>query len=213
MKRIKPASGFDDLLRELDHLETKSEQLEWDDIKTTESYRQGIILAPEEQFRNQFTTREAQLRNLGQLFNRVPRIKMRRQTGKSDQNETASVIHIHTEDDAEGDYVYEITKGAIAYEIMWDELAARYGFDVDLGKYNDLAYFDEELLGGNILSEQIMYAWHRVTDLLVEAKYPIAMMSDSRQEQIVFFPHAGKRFATLIQGEAEEKEKNEELPK
>ena len=148
----------------------------WDDVKAeSEAVSSDEFVIPEEQFRNQGYTKRQALENAYDLLypKRLSRFSVPIGTivyhgGKTLEEARKEPHYVFfvslNRVDAEkyGPVTeYRIVKNYPSYTILYDQLAANYGFDVDLRSFNSVEEFDDFLsFSGDEVKEAFKQANH-----------------------------------------------------
>lgn len=185
----------------------------WERIECSRNYP-DTLLPPDDQFRNVFTTHRERVDNAlalfeldtpHDLFNGPPVGTLVYHGGAPLQRRRGAtrggVFYVSmARSDAlryaggveEDVHVYRIVKPFECYSILWDELAASYGFDVDLARYTTWKQFDEDFDMGEFGDAQraAEYAAHALLREYSERERLPLVVCSWQDSEFGFFPTA-----------------------
>jgi FNIP Repeat len=188
--------------------------LDWEDVRESENYGNFLKL-PKDQFRNRFKSKKSQIKNAhllleadsGQAWHgRVPKgVPLYHGGSPLDISKNVPFFVSLSRNSAEkyGPVtVYQIETANLNVDwILWDQLAANYGFDVDLSQYEDWEALDFDIDSGTF-SETKHAAEHMAHSILIDAEKtwesPLVIGSYEDQE-FGFFPTAQQFLVPYIE--------------
>jgi hypothetical protein len=202
-------AGGDELKR------SRKTGLDWEDVHESVNYGDFLKL-PKDQFRNRFKSKELQIENAHLLLEantgeawhrRVPKGVPLYHGGSPldiSKNVPFFVSLSRTSAEKYGPVtVYQIETADLNVDcILWDQLAANYGFDVDLSQYEDWEALDDDIDGGATFSELKHAAEYMAHSILIDAEKtwesPLVIGS-YEDEEFGFFPTAQQFLVPYIE--------------
>lgn len=182
-----------------------TEEVSWDTIEGSRNNHEGTLLHIDEQFRNRYPTLEERLQHASELldvdtyaygltapYTQVNEIVYH---GGKPLSDATNVVFFVSKNKADAEKYgpvtsYRITQKIPVHNILWDQLAANYGFDVNFSKYKNWEDFDEDFDSGTFDKAQ-KKAEINAHKLLTKAYANEPLVIGSNQdEEYGFFPSA-----------------------
>ncbi len=180
-------------------------KLTWTEIENeSEAVQRGEFVIPEEQFRNQDYTESEMIENAYDLLYpkdysdySVPVGTIVYHGGitlDEARKKPHYVFFVSTErEDAEkyGPITeYRVVKNYPFYTIMYDQLAANYGFDVDISQFKTVEEFDDYISFSDETVKEAEYAAHRILDIRSKEDEDPLVIGSWQDNEFGFFPTA-----------------------
>lgn len=180
------------------------DEIGWDTVDESRNYGEGTLYPPDEQFRNIYTTEAEQIENADillqsedtsyQALSRIEEGTIVYHGGPllSDNPPGVFFVSLNKEDTVKYGPMstYRVTKTLPVTSILWDQMAAGYGFDVDFYGYKNWDQFDDDFDMGrfsNVQKETEMKAHIVLAKAFADRPLVIGSQQD---EEFGFFPSA-----------------------